>query len=60
MNKQDLAKDYLDKLYALFQELLKVERESKLEERERIYAHNQTRLERVIQNYFKKLRPLDD
>lgn len=60
MNKQELAQEYLKKLSALFKELLEVEKASTLEEREQIYAHNQTRLERVIQNYLKKLRPLDD
>jgi hypothetical protein len=54
--KQELAKEYVAKLRDLFTELLQVEKESKIEEREQVYAHNQTRIHRLIENYFKKLR----
>lgn len=53
--KQELAREYLKKLSALFKELLEVEKATPLEEREQVYAHNQTRIHRLIENYFKKL-----
>lgn len=59
MTKQELAKVYLKKLYALFEELLKVEKESTLEEREQVYAHNQTRIHRIITNYDRAFEKLE-
>lgn len=53
--KQDLAKEYVAKLRNLFKELLEVEKATPVEEREQVYAHNQTRIHRLIENYFKKL-----
>jgi hypothetical protein len=57
--KQELAKEYVAKLRDLFIELLQVEKESKIEEREQVYAHNQTRIHRLIENYFRKLKSDD-
>lgn len=54
MDKQSLAKEYLNKLSSLFSELLATEQESKLEERDTVYAHSQVRIERLLRNYMKK------
>lgn len=55
MNKQELAQEYLKKLGNLFEELLQAEKESTLEERPTVYAHSDTRIARLINNYFTKL-----
>jgi vacuolar-type H+-ATPase subunit H len=57
---QELALEYTKKLGNLFDELLQTEKESTKEEREQVYAQSQTRIHRLIDNYFKKLRPAKD
>ena len=54
MTKQELAQEYLKKLENLFDELTQTEKESTLEERATVYAHSDTRIARLINNYFNK------
>lgn len=57
---KELATEYTKKLDNLFEELTQTEKESKVDERDQVYAQSQTRIHRLIDNYFKKLRPAKD
>jgi len=56
MNKQDLAAQYLQKMQHLLEECLETEKKAPRDARERLYKHNQYRIDRVLNNYEERLR----
>ena len=53
----ELAQKYVQKINNLLTECSEEEKTAQQEEREALYKRNQNRIDRVILNYFKQLRP---